>query len=85
MGTFFGSQTVIVANNGGGSVRLNAIKFRDGDVSDFVVGTTCFPHGRPSTLAPGERARSRRSSHRRSYGVRSATLGIDDSAPGHHS
>ena len=51
-GTYFGSASSTIVNTSNQPVRINQIAFHDGDASDFVAGTDCFAHGRPSMLAP---------------------------------
>jgi hypothetical protein len=79
-GTYFGDQTSTLVNTGTQPVRINQIAFHGGNTSDFVVGTDCFPHGRPSTLAPKAKCVVKAVFTPQAYGVRTATLGINDSA-----
>src|ERR1700690_813345 len=51
-GTYFGDEAATIVNTGTQPVTIKQIAFHGGDTSDFVVGTNCFPHGRPATLTP---------------------------------
>jgi len=79
-GTYFGDESATIVNTGSQSVTINRIAFHGGDAADFVVGTTCFPHGRPSTLAPHAKCVIKAIFTPHAYGVRTATIGISDSA-----
>jgi hypothetical protein len=79
-GTYFGDRTSIIVNTSNEPVQINRIAFRGGDVSDFVVGTDCLAHGRPSLLAPKARCVIKAIFTPRAYGARTATVAIGDSA-----
>jgi len=79
-GTYFGKQTSIISNTADEPVEINRIVFQGGDMSDFVAGTDCLPHGRPAMLAPKARCVIEAIFTPRTSGARTATLGIDDAA-----
>jgi hypothetical protein len=79
-GTYFGEQTSIIVNTANEPVKINRIVFQGGDVSDFVAGTDCLPHGRPAVLAPKARCVIEAIFTPRASGARTAAVGIDDAA-----
>lgn len=59
VGSFVVGQIASLVNEASHPVRLESIAFSGGDASDFVVGTDCFPDGRPVMLAPKRACASR--------------------------
>ena len=78
-GTYYGRSALTVKNTGGRSVNITGMKFDGGNVSDFVVGTSCLAHGHPTALGPGQSCLVKVIFTPRASGARSATLSIDTS------
>jgi hypothetical protein len=53
-GTISFTAKSTVKNVSKSSVTIENINFSSGNAADFVVGTTCFPAGKPATLDPGQ-------------------------------
>jgi len=82
VGSFFVSNTAIIANLSQHPIKIKDIAFKSGDTSDFVVGTDCFPHGKPRTLKPKQGCRIKAVFVPHVYGKRTAIINITESTLG---
>ena len=82
VGSFFVSNTAILANLSKKSITINDIAFKSGDTGDFVVGTDCFPGGKPRTLKPKQGCRIKAVFTPHAYGTRTAVINITESTLG---
>ena len=80
-GTVSFTATSVVKNVSQSEVTIDDINFTRGNANDFVVGTTCFPGGKPATLEPGQVCFIEVKFVPRTAGVRSVKVRVVDDAP----